>query len=532
MQPTRNLASEFFRNAQTHPERVALALEETDITYGDLARQALRLSQLLPREPSAAYCGILAQRSEAAFAGVLACLAAGYAYVPLNPAFPAGRNRYIVDKADLSTLIVGAECADALRRLLATDERPYCVLTTAEDPQLAALLQEFPGRVEWRYPTPKHEATTLASPCAVERDAAAYVLFTSGSTGQPKGVIVRHRNVTRYVDNLLSVYPILEGDRVSQTFDLTFDLSVHDMFVTWAVGATLVVYPTAALAAPVPYTQKQRVNVWFSVPSLAALIDSMRQAEPGSLSQLRLSFFCGEKLSWNTFRAWKTLAPASRIVNLYGPTETTIAITHFEVPADLSDSQCHRGVVPIGRPLPGQGVELTTQDATPAAPSQTGELWLWGDQLSGGYLGEPQLTSERFVTVGNRSLYRTGDLAQLGADGVLQFVGRDDGQVKIMGYRVELGEVEHALLQASGAPHAVADVTTRDGITELYAVLPAACAQDKRRIRETLKATLPSYMVPRRFVFIDSFPHNASGKLDRKQLREQLRHAQEQDSNS
>jgi D-alanine--poly(phosphoribitol) ligase subunit 1 len=366
----------------------------------------------------------------------------------------------------------------------------------------------------------------LAAARQLEDDAVAYVLFTSGSTGKPKGVVVRHRNVQRYVHNLRALYPIHAHDRLSQTFDLTFDLSVHDMFVTWAAGATLVVYPTSALAEPIAYTQRQRVSVWFSVPSVAVLLDNLRQAEPGALPGLRLSLFCGEKLTWNTWRVWRSVAPQARVVNLYGPTETTIAISHFEIPSDLPEHAAVGGVIPIGQAFPGQRLEIRRADGTCCDIGETGALWLSGDQLSAGYLHAPELTAERFAADGGETWYRTGDLATRDAAGCVHFGGREDTQVKIMGYRVELGEIEHALMRVSGAAQVMADIVERNGVEELFAVLPAALADQKKPIREALASLLPAYMLPRRYVFATSFPRDASGKLDRNALRERVSSAQ------
>ena len=506
-----NLASLFFERARCAPHHTALAFADHTLTYGALAEQALALAAAVGE---ARICGLLAQRSDSAYAGVLGALAAGAAYVPLNPAFPPARNAYIAHKAGIHTLIVGPECADALAGLLAASDCRFQLLSLGDDATLAQLVAAHPERLTWQVARAR-----ALQPRPLPADALAYVLFTSGSTGQPKGVCVRHRNVQGYVQRMLTLLPVTPDDRISQTFDLTFDLSVHDMFVTWAAGATLVVYPDAALTDPLPYTARQRVSVWFSVPSLAAMLESLRQAQPNALPELRLSLFCGEKLSWNTWRVWRSIAPRSRVFNLYGPTEATIAITQFEVPADLPEQAALHGVIPIGEPLPGQRVALRRPDGSVCAPGEAGALYLAGDQLSAGYLGEPQLTAERFAPRDGELWYRTGDVALRDAAGQLQFLGRDDAQVKIMGYRVELGEVEHALLQASGAAAALAGVLERDGVPELYAALPGELAPHKRAIREALRARLPGYMQPRRYVFLPSFPRNASGKLDRKAVQ-------------
>jgi amino acid adenylation domain-containing protein len=518
-----NIASLFFAAASIHPEREALALPDASLTYRQLEARVQRLRSQLDSTRDGPVFGVLAHRSETTFAGVLAVLAAGGAYVPLNPGFPALRNRDIAQKAGLRALIVGPECVGSLRELLAASEASFRVVTLEREPLIEALGREFPNRLDYAAPTPAPNSLQLpASATHVSDNALAYILFTSGSTGKPKGVLVRHANVHSYVQSFQRLYPIYGHDRLSQMFDLTFDLSVHDMFVTWSAGATLVVYPSSALSQPITYTRQQRVSVWFSVPSVAAMLDNLRQAEPGALNGLRLSLFCGEQLTWNTWQVWRSVAPRSRIVNLYGPTETTIAITHFEVPDDFPEHAALAGVVPIGCPFPGQGAEVRREDGSCCGVAEPGALWLCGDQLSAGYLEEPQLTAERFPADGGRRWYRTGDRALRDASNRLCFAGREDTQVKIMGYRVELGEVEHALMQVSGATFAMADIALRDGIEELYAVLPTALASEKQRIREALARLLPGYMLPRRYIFASDLPRNANGKLDRSAVRQRF----------
>jgi len=519
-----NLASACLAVATAFPDHEAIVFAERSTSYGNLRQHALRLSTLIDYGSDGPFCGILAHRSDTAYAAVLAILAAGCAYVPLNPGFPATRNGYIARKAKLTTLVVGPECVGALRDLLATTSANFRILTLNRDRAFQALVEDFACRVIWQS---AEEAPPRDTCVVIDSESPAYVLFTSGSTGEPKGVVVRHRNVARYVQGFLSSYPITPKDRLSQTFDLTFDLSVHDMFVAWNAGATLVVYPNAALADPVSYTRSQRVSVWFSVPSLAALIDSLRQAEPASLSELRLSLFCGEKLTYNTYRFWQTLAPNSRVVNLYGPTETTIALTHFEIPDGFPERATLHGGIPIGQPLPGQGLEIRRDNGSTCPIGEAGLLWLCGDQLSAGYLGDAEQTARRFVARGAALFYDTGDIAQLDQAGLLQFVGRDDGQVKIMGYRVELGEVEHALVRVTGAAQLMVEkVMLASGVEELVAVLPAAFASEKKRIRVELQKLLPTYMLPRRYVFTQNFPRNSNGKLDRNALRNQVLQSQ------
>ncbi len=516
-----NIADFFYTCANRAPDHEALAWRDGALSYGQLRDriESLRTGLGAAGEP---FVGVLAHRSPLALAAVLAILAEGQAYVPMNPAFPATRNRHIVDKTGLQTLIVGEECAETLAALLALGTQPRRLLVLGEAPRVRAVAQEHGlahavVQADLRADLPPTPTRLPAE------DNSAYVLFTSGSTGTPKGVRVRHDNVRSYVASFLATYPIHPEDRLSQTFDLTFDVSVHDQFVAWAAGATLVLFAQEHLASPLPWAAAQRLTVWFSVPSIAALLESSRKVVPGALPGLRLSLFAGEKLTWKTAELWKRIAPNTRVANLYGPTEATIAFTHFEMPADFGEADAYQGGIPIGRAFPGQRTEIRDMDDVPCATGTLGGLWLAGDQVTPGYLGDPAQTAERFVDRGGVRWYRTGDLAIEDAAGLIHYVGREDSQVKIMGYRIELGEVEHAALLCSGATFAIAGVAPlRGGVDEIYCVLPKGLAQRKKELKLSLRERLPGFMVPRHLLFTDDIPLNASGKMDRAVLRARI----------
>jgi len=387
----------------------------------------------------------------------------------------------------------------------------YGLVCIGDVPAISRLVELFPERLFLVTGN-----AVVVQEAALEPAELAYVLFTSGSTGQPKGVMVRHENVASYVRSVLMLYPIFPEDRVTQTFDLTFDLSVHDQFVCWTVGATMVMYPDRALQSPLEWTAKNGVTVWFSVPSVAAFLESSRQVVPGALPEVRLSLFCGEKLTWKTTQLWRSIAPNSRIANLYGPTEATIAITHHEIDDAFSESDAFQGGIPIGKAFPGQRTKILKEDGTESPVGEVGALWLGGDQVTPGYLGDQAKTAERFVEQNGDIWYRTGDLVLQEPSGTIQYVGREDFQVKVMGYRIELGEIEHALMNVSGAAFAIADVAkVRGDIEEIFCLLPVHCKPDRKRIKAEIKAILPSYMMPRKFFFTDDIPLNANGKMDR-----------------
>ena len=509
-----NLAEHFTRSWKERPQAAALSWDGGEISYGELGALAARIRrELVPFH--AARVGILAHRSPAAYAAVQAVLATGAAYVPLNPGFPARRNARIAELAGLDLIVVGAECQSALVDLLGESSRPFTVVSVDPLPALQAVVDSRPGTVE----VPVREEAAKWDAPVDPVDGTAYILFTSGSTGDPKGVRVLHSNVQSYLRSIARLYPMSSDDRLSQTFDLTFDLSVHDQMVAWSNGACLVSIPDRLLLSPLEYAAERGITVWFSVPSLPAFLENARADRDDALPGVRLSLFCGEKLTWNALRVWKRIAPNSRMANIYGPTEATIAITGFDISDDLREEDCFQGGVSIGKPFPGQRVELRREDGSICDRGEQGSLWLGGDQVTPGYL-DAEKTRERFVPRDGMVWYRTGDICFLDEQGDLQYVGREDFQVKVMGYRIELGEIESALMRQSGAAFAVAEVARPRGeIDEICCILPESCRARKKEIREGVKAVLPSYMVPKVFRFLDDLPRNSNGKVDRGALK-------------
>lgn len=350
----------------------------------------------------------------------------------------------------------------------------------------------------------------------------AYLLFTSGSTGVPKGVMVSHGNVMSCLDAFAERFGITSSDRFSQNFELTFDLSVFDMFLCWTRGASLHVAPPAQRAAPAAFIKASQLTVWFSVPSMALFMRQVGALRSGAFPSLRLGLFCGERLTTGIARAWAKAAPNARIENLYGPTEVTIACTAqtFHDRADLDD----HASVPIGTALPDMTAAVVAADLGLVADGEIGELCMRGPQVALGYWRDPQTTSDRFVRMpwdgAGAVWYRTGDLAQLRADGTLDHLGRMDDQVKIRGHRIELGEVEVAVRRALSRDSAAA-LALPGSVPELLEIVAFVHGEDvdPGAARAALSTVLPSHMLPARIVAVADWPLNANGKTDKGVLR-------------
>jgi amino acid adenylation domain-containing protein len=360
----------------------------------------------------------------------------------------------------------------------------------------------------------------------VESGSIAYLMFTSGSTGRPKGVPVTFANLASYVTYFSNKYPIGPSDLTSQTFDMTFDLSVHDMFVTWANGACLCPLPQSALMMPARFIRELGLTVWFSVPSLAMNMQHMRLLRPGAFPSLRRSFFCGEPLPLKTAFAWAQACPHSSLVNLYGPTETTIAIAEYEWDPQRAGKDSRYGLIPVGRIFPQHEYRLLDDDRNQTATGR-GELCLTGPQVTRGYLNDPMKTEEQFVRfpeLGGAVWYRTGDIVESIPSGDLAFVGRVDNQIKINGYRVELQEIDAVLRTAIQSDLAVAVPwpVTDEGVKGIVGCCIENPRVDFTHVIDFCKRSLPTYMLPSRIVALPSLPVNANGKIDRNAIQKIL----------
>lgn len=524
--PRRPVWSGFLRSAERFSTRPALQAKGRTLSYEELSHTARRLAATLQaHSPASAIplTAVFAYRSPTMFAGVLGSLLAGTGYVPLNRTFPVERTRVMFEKSGCTSVVVDSDSVSQLDDLLRTAARPVLVLVPEIDDVTHI-------RTRW----PLHtilgakdlEPTSAWRVPEVNPDAIAYLLFTSGSTGLPKGVMVAHRNVTAFVDYMAHRYNVTEADRLSQMFDLTFDLSVFDMFIAWERGAWLCCPTQKSLINPAHFIKRNELTVWFSVPSTAVFMKRLGALKPRAFPSLRLSLFCGEPLPLSVASAWAEAAPQAPLENLYGPTELTIACTHYRWDPDRSASESEIGIVPIGHPFPAMEILVVDQNLNEVAPGQPGELLMAGPQVSLGYWNDLDRTAAAFVTPPAHEdvYYRTGDRVRRPLRGAaLTHLGRMDSQIKIRGHRVELGEIEATVREACGIDGVVAvawPVTDQgcDGIE----VFVQGEQMEVALLRVAVAETLPDYMVPRRFHFVDQLPLNVNGKFDRHALAERL----------
>ncbi len=481
------LQARFEGTALLHPERPALDEDGRLITYAELNVRANRIAHLLQARGigKGARVGLWLPRSTGTYAALLGILKAGAAYVPLDPTFPAERVCQVAGDCGMALLITGRSAAAP----------PGCPALDLEALQLAAQAQP---------------ATALPSQSGP--DDGAYIIYTSGSTGAPKGVPITHRSVCTLIRAEGRIFNPGPSDRVFQGFSLAFDASVEELWLAFASGACLVVgTPTFLQAGPdlARRLAEARITVLSTVPTLLGMTDP-------PIPSLRLLILGGEACPPDLVARWSR--PGLRLVNTYGPTETTVISTW----ADLLPG----APVSIGRALPNDRVYVLDPEGQPCPVGVPGELHLAGVGLSEGYLGQPDLTAERFIanpyadgpTTGR--LYRTGDRARFLPDGTLAFLGRLDAQVKLRGFRIELGEVEAALSLDPAVQVAAVALCGDQALERLvaYVVLRDGAEVDTQALLRRLRDRLPPYMIPASVEVLATLPTLPSGKVDRRRL--------------
>ena len=501
-------------HAASEPSRPAHRWQGGELEWGDLWHQsgslAGRLVAELPDDHSPVL--VLAHKQSLALVAMLACVRAGHPFVPVDDSVAPGR------LAD----ILAVAAASALLAVSPTPEIPLptgCLHWDADAVTAAAHTSA---------PAPDHGRATHGA-------QAWYVIFTSGSTGEPKGVQISADNLSSFLDWVVGLVPdtATRHHAFLNQAPWSFDLSVMDTWTSLVTGATLVSIDRDEVAHPsrlVAALRASEATVWVSTPSFAGLCLSY----PGfdsSLVPVETFLFCGETLPPATASALLDRFPGARVHNTYGPTEATVAVTGLEVTREVI---AHHPVLPVGRPKPGCAITIRTPEGGLVPPGGTGEIWIHGDTVSAGYLGRPDLTARAFApaTPGLRHAldlpswptYRTGDAGRLDDD-LLFFAGRLDHQVKLHGYRIELGDIEANLNRLPEVAACVVLPRSEGGVVDhLEAVVQLADAGSPRTLvttlalRRSLGDLLPAYMVPKTFRYLDELPMTTNGKVDRQAL--------------
>ncbi|HLW76504.1 MAG TPA: amino acid adenylation domain-containing protein [Bryobacteraceae bacterium] len=497
-----NFSEPMFRHAQADGSRLAVSVDNHDVSYAQLAVLAQRTSAWLNQGPprERGFVAILASRSLEAYVGVLGTGWSGDAYVPINPKLPEDRIATLFEIVKPVALITDAGGRKALTgRALAT--APAMILNSFDE-------------------LPAHDPRDC--PRQMESEDRAYMIFTSGSTGVPKGVMVPLRAIHALVAGMQEVYGFGPHDRFSKAYNLSFDGSIHDMFTCWNAGASLHPVPARQLMAPAKFIQEKQLTMWTSVPSTAVFLERMKLLQPGAFPSLRCTIFSGEPLPLRSALAWQKAAPNSVVDNICGHTEACCFST-LERLSDPPNVTPKLGLVAIGKALPGFEAAVFDSDCRPLPPGREGELALSGPQVALGYFGDGERTAARFPSIGGKVWYRTGDLVVVDEIGSLHHLGRIDNQVKVLGHRIELGEVESHLAEICGTD-CVAAVAwpVEHGSARGIAAFHCAEGLSAKEIRDKMVLRVPRYVVPQVVRYLEKIPLTEQGKIDRAALRAML----------
>ncbi len=491
--PLRPVFLAFEEQAARRPEAPAVAGGGASLTYGALNRQADRLARRLRSlgVGPETLVGLFLERTPALPAAILGVWKAGGAYLPLDPAHPAERLAFVAGDAGLRALVTEGSLLPVLPPAIRDGGVAVVCL---ED--LAAGDDE--GSLE-----------PLAGP-----ESLAYTIYTSGSTGRPKGVLVEHRQLAAVLAASQAAFGFQEDDAMPCLAPFSFDISLFELMNPLLAGGSVHLAglrPALDIAGLV--ARLGEMTRLHAVPALMRQIAEGVRAAPVDVSRLRTLFVGGDAVPDDLLAEMRRAFPAAEIRILYGPTEATIICASHRVPAQSPRSL-------LGRPQPGAAIRLCDAAGRPVPTGTPGEIWIGGAGVTRGYLGQPELTAERFPVMDGRRFYRTGDLARWLPGGELEFLGRADDQVKIRGFRIEPGEIEAALASHPAVGQAVVAAQTAEGGKRLVGyVVPAGGADpDPAALRDHLRAKLPDYMIPAVFVILRALPLSANGKVDRRRL--------------
>jgi amino acid adenylation domain-containing protein len=496
----------FEAQVERSPQQVAVQCEDRYYTYEDVNRCANQIAQWLQQScpfEKEEVVGLCLERSEWLVIGIIAILKSGATYLPIDPELPKERIDYILSKANAKTVLTDRGMPKKLSAIPSLD------MVTHKDKWSAM---------------PENNLATKPTP-----DQLAYILFTSGSTGLPKGAMIEHGSVLNHFSAKVRDFQLTAESKVAQTASHSFDISVWQALAGLMAGARTIVYPSDTVLNPADFINAvdyDETTVLQLVPSyLAKLLDTI---DTYHLQQRfsHLHCFCsvGETLPPALLERWTSKFPFARVLNAFGPTEAADGVTHYTI-----DSRRKYGTVPIGKPIQNSRIYILDQGKNPCPIGAKGEMYIAGRGVGRGYIDDAEKTAAAFFEdpfMPGERMYKTGDIGRWLPNGILEFFGRKDNQVKVRGYRIELTEIEQNLYRLPQVKEAAVILRAdNDNINYLcaYLSLKEGCTANIKDIRSGLAELLPAYMTPTRIIILDQLPKTSSGKVDRKQLPEPTR---------
>jgi amino acid adenylation domain-containing protein len=510
-----------------YPDREAIAFKDRTVTYAELERKSNKLAHALIalQIKKGDRVGLYMDRGIESIIAACGVLKTGATYVPIDPMSPLRRFNYIIKKCEIKSILTCQEKLTKIEQAFPKNSPlEHIVLMDGIDPDQVTLFGSTSLSSGFSVPDELGEITPVVN--NIDSDIA-YILFTSGSTGNPKGVMISHLNSLTFVNSVSNFFSIEKEDRFSNIAPLHFDMSIFDIFVAFKAGACVVVIPEATAIFPMKlaeYISEKKISVWNSVPSALSLLATLKNLDTFDFSGLWLILFAGELFPLKYLRLLQKTIPEARFCNMYGQTEANSSTYYWvnQVPSDGS------GTLPIGKALPNFEVFAIDENGKQIHDSgQEGELYVRASTVALGYWGEPERTQNAFVKNPlypdlPERVYKTGDLVRLDVDGNYTFVGRKDHMIKSRGYRIEIGEIETVLCNHPDIKNAVVIPIPDELIGNRLSVIVVPFVLEKITKDDVFKycfAQLPKYMVPEIVEFRDSLPTTSSGKVDRQKLK-------------
>jgi len=523
-------------SANRWPKSVAIQEKNSSVSYQELHSNTTKIANLITRigVQRGQRIGLLAHKSIAAYLGIYATLKSGCAYVPLDRRAPAERLSYICNDCQIDTLIATKQVWSKLKQILENNNtiKSVIILDSYEPEELSNVKVLTLSDVE-------HQPTEPIQNFNIVDSDLAYILYTSGSTGKPKGVMISHHVSMSFVTWSCGHTSLANNDRVSGHAPLHFDLSIFDIFATALAGATLLPVPDGASTFPtrlLDWMIDNRINVWYSVPSILSMMTQNPKFETESYPDLRLIIFAGEVFPVPYLKQWLNCLPDLTFMNWFGPTETNVITSYtVTITADKLSTP-----VPIGRTTDNADLYcLDEKGKLVTEPGKSGELFARGPCVALGYWGDKEITNTKFLSNQNDPYlqdrtFKTGDIVSLNDKGDFIFQGRNDHLVKSRGYRIELGEVEAAYYQQEMVSEVAVIPFTDDLIgNKLVAFIATQNSShqdyqngdqifvEKTRVKNLINEVLPSYMIPSETKILPTLPKTTNGKIDRQKLFKQ-----------
>jgi len=515
-------------SAKLYPEKPAVLYRNSEISYRNLDLLSDQLSNCLISRgiQIGDRVGIYIDKSIDAVVAIFSILKTGACYVPLDPMSPPERQAYIINHCTIKYLITSSRKIVQIQHILQMQiSLKFIIFMDAAKEEFIQCNTEINiPEVNIVFKDDISRSGLDKLKCNINEDNLAYILYTSGSTGWPKGVMIAHRASLAFIDWAYKYFDINHSERIAAVAPFCFDLSIFDIFVTIKAGATMHIVPSGMCSFPqslAEFIESEKINTWYSVPSILIQLVLYGELEKRDMSALRRIIFAGEVFSGKYVKKLMQLLSHARFYNLYGPTETNVCTFHPVMNIPESDY-----ALPIGKPCEGTEIFVVDEAGNPVRDGEIGELYVSGPTLMQGYWNDLQKTDETLLknflsSSRNNNVYRTGDLVRVNKNGDLEFYGRRDNMIKSRGFRIELEEIESVLLAHPDINEvAVVGVSDEKIGNKIKAVIVLRegiriCESD---IKLICSQRLPVYMVPEIVIFKKTLPRTSTNKIDRKHL--------------